>query len=824
MLDEHPWAVALISSQRQHNNTQQPGEQLISFLTDQFNKMLPSSMPRRGKRLDIRWGVFGILAAHYFAPLQLGIPFPAGVRESWDRLDESILLFVHNRTNDLTEGDRALYRFAGNELAPVPTSTLSGWQNKGLQQLAEIMDHEIRSRGLQNIVIANIWKPLKFAAIVTGIIFLSVALFLGLKAWNFYQRSLAIEQKVDELIVYLNPSPKFTQVPAVAVRVEELRAEIDSLQNDAKPYFPLTLYLAWVPKYGGTVSQAENLLSFAQNLAIAADEGLTAISPAIEESINSDQPLEVLDLVLHLQEASPQLLNAQIALAQAQAARDRIDVKRLTPKINKIVVAHIDPLFHSLTGSISMEDALSMIQIAPGILGSDKAGPQTYLILMQNEDELRPTGGFLTAVGSAVIKDGKLISIEINSSDIIDDLSKPYPIPPWQFKEFMNIEMLLFRDSNWFTDFPTTASWAEYLYSYSRASSADGLIALDMHVVTRLLETVGPVRVDSVDYPISSNNVTEYLRSAEESRPKGVKGKWDRKQFIGELAKPLLEKILNARGQTWAKLIPELKELLDERHILLQFDDEEATAILQRREWDGAVRVPPDSDYLMFVEANMGYNKSNAVIETGLAYTVDLTNPAVPSGSLIIDQTNHSKVVTSCVPYQASEFYTLPSTPGEIREPIYIMDYCHWGYLRIYTPAGTKLVHSNPSEIPAEATMLGEMIPARTDDLDNEGIPGAQVFGILAVTPTQQTTKTEFGYLLPANVLSKDEQNGLWTYHIKVQKQPGTLADAFSLTLQLPDGARIETATVPFEEVGGAWNAKMDLLRDLLISVSYGLE
>ena len=824
MLDEHPWSIAITSRGRQKSDEHSPGEQLINLLTDQFRKMLPSSPPRWGKRLDTRWGVFGILAAHYFAPLKLGIPFPAGVRESWDRLDESILLFVYNRTNGLSDRERSHYRFAGNEPVPVPTSTLSGWQNKGLQQLAEIMNQEIKKRGLESQTASGTWNNWRLVRIIFGGLLIGVSLFLTLQAWNFYQRSLVIEHLVDDLILFVKPSPQLEQFPEIRTRVSELRTEVDALYNHAQPYLPLAPYLSWVPKFGGTISQAENLLALAQNFTLAADEGLTAISPAIEESINSDQPLEVLDLVLHLQEASPQLLNAQIALAQAQAARDRIDVKRLTPKINKIVVAHIDPLFHSLTGSISMEEALSMIQIAPRILGSDKAGPQTYLILMQNEDELRPTGGFLTAVGSAVIKDGKLISIEINSSDIIDDLSKPYPIPPWQFKEFMNIEMLLFRDSNWFTDFPTTASWAEYLYSYSRASSADGLIALDMHVVTRLLETVGPVRVDSVDYPISSNNVTEYLRSAEESRPKGVKGKWDRKQFIGELAEPLLEKILNARGQKWAKLIPVLKELLDERHILLQFDDEEATAILQRREWDGAVRVPPDSDYLMFVEANMGYNKSNAVMETGLAYTVDLTNPAFPSGSLIIDQTNHSKVNTSCVPYQASEFYPLPSTPGEIREPIYIMDYCHCGYLRIYTPAGTKLVHSNPSEIPAEATMLGETIPARTDDLDDEGIAGTQVFGILVVTPTQQSTKTEFGYLLPANVLSKDEQNGLWTYHIKVQKQPGTLADAFSLTLQLPDGARIETATVPFEEVGGAWNAKMDLLRDLLISVSYGLE
>jgi hypothetical protein len=289
-----------------------------------------------------------------------------------------------------------------------------------------------------------------------------------------------------------------------------------------------------------------------------------------------------MNLVLQLQEASPQLLNAQVALAQAQAVRNRIDAERLSPRLKQIVTKKIDPIFQALAGSFPMEDALAMVRIAPKLLGAGKVGPQTYLMLMQNEDELRPTGGFLTAAGSAVVKDGKLISINIESSELVDDLNKPFPIPPWQFKEFMNIEMLLFRDSNWFTDFPTTTSWAEYFYSYSHASSANGVIALDMHVVVRLLEVLGPVRVDNIDYPITNENVLEYMRSAEEARPKGLKGKWDRKQFIGKLVQPLLEKILQARGQTWTTLFPVLMELLDERHILLQFDDEETTKLLNQ--------------------------------------------------------------------------------------------------------------------------------------------------------------------------------------------------------------------------------------------------
>jgi hypothetical protein len=133
------------------------------------------------------------------------------------------------------------------------------------------------------------------------------------------------------------------------------------------------------------------------------------------------------------------------------------------------------------------------------------------------------------------------------------------------------------------------------------------------------------------------------------------------------------------------------------------------------------------------------------------------------------------------------------------------------------------LLRANPREIPAESTMLGEMIPARTDNLGNEDIPGAQVFGMMVITPTNQSTITEFEYSLPADVATKNNENNLWTYRLKVQKQPGTIAQPFRLTLSLPSGARIESATIPFTENDGAWTAQLDLRHDITIEVQFSV-
>ena len=512
-LNDHPWS----------NSKNGSGEGLVEMTMAAFRRMTPAGPPRDGKRLDTRWGAFGILAAQYFAPLALGEPFPSSLREAWNGLDRAILYFVYGRLDGLSEDEIAKYRFAGNEIEPAPNSTLSDWHRKGLEQLADLAELE-QKRLKEKPKPASLWpKILRRTSLTLSLLLLMLGAFLGWKGWTLVQRAQGIGQKIEAMEPYLDPRPKLDQIPEIAEKIHGLRVEIDTLQAEAEPYLWMGPYLAWAPKYGGTISQADELIALAQNLASAADDGLTAISPTIETTLKNNQPLEAMDLVLQLQAASPQLLKAQVALARAQETRAEIEVDSLLPKIRDAIVNRLDPLFASIAGTFPMDDALTMVRIAPILLGGGKTGPQTYLILMQNEDELRPTGGFLTAVGTAVVKDGKLLSIEIASSDLVDDFSKPYPIPPWQFEKFMNIELLLFRDSNWFTDFPTTVEWAEYFYSYSRAVSADGVIALDMHVIERMLETLGPVRVTSVSFPITSDNVQEYLRSAEESPPVGVK-------------------------------------------------------------------------------------------------------------------------------------------------------------------------------------------------------------------------------------------------------------------------------------------------------------
>jgi hypothetical protein len=350
----------------------------------------------------------------------------------------------------------------------------------------------------------------------------------------------------------------------------------------------------------------------------------------------------------------------------------------------------------------------------------------------------------------------------------------------------MNARVLILRDSNWFTDFPTSASWAEFLYTYNHPEPLDGVIAFDQQFLVLLLRALGPLNVDGAPYPVTSDNVIEFMRSAKEP-PAGSTSLdgWYRKEFIGDIADAILEELFGGQQNDWRSLAVVLVQALDERHLLLQFDDPVVESLLTRRNWDNAVR-PFDGDFLMTTDSNIGFNKTNALVEIGLSYDVDLTDLSAPTASLVITHVNNSNTGVQCLHFdegQAPEDYYYP------------MNRCYWNYLRVYKQAGVNLEDASPHEIPAEWILLEERVPARVDVLDEE-IAGVQGFGTLLVVPGGQSLSTGFDFALPPSVVLGEDSTGRRTYRLKIQKQPGTLAHPLVIRVHLPVHAQVDAVNL----------------------------
>ncbi len=143
LLDEHPWTKSLVVRQGQNGenplDSHRPGIRLITAISMLFKKLMPSTPPRHGKRLDTRWCQFGLLAAEYFAPFLYGTPYPTSLRDAWGRIDQVLPLFVFGKPGEeLSEQESSSYRLFDENSEPTPVSTLSDWHANGLQELAAL--------------------------------------------------------------------------------------------------------------------------------------------------------------------------------------------------------------------------------------------------------------------------------------------------------------------------------------------------------------------------------------------------------------------------------------------------------------------------------------------------------------------------------------------------------------------------------------------------------------------------------------------------------------------------------------------------------------
>jgi hypothetical protein len=183
----------------------------------------------------------------------------------------------------------------------------------------------------------------------------------------------------------------------------------------------------------------------------------------------------------------------------------------------------------------------------------------------------------------------------------------------------------------------------------------------------------------------------------------------------------------------------------------------------------------------MVVDSNVGFNKTNAVVESSLSYDIDLTKPLSPIGSLVVSHKNNANAI-SCKHWEKVR------EPGEKDYPI---TDCYWDYLRIYTLADTELLGATVQTVPAEWTILGQTVPPQVDILD-EKIEGIRGFGTLKVVPGGESLATSFRFGLPASVVSQSD-TGQMVYRLKIQKQPGTQRVAITVRVHLPNGATIQT-------------------------------
>ena len=326
--------------------------------------------------------------------------------------------------------------------------------------------------------------------------------------------------------------------------------------------------------------------------------------------------------------------------------------------------------------------ALEQIPAAAGGDGKRKR----YFIIFQNDNELRPTGGFLTAYSLIFVENGKVTADKsTNIYDLDKKFRKNIPIPEVLGKYLTTEKRWNLRDMNISPDFKLSMQqfYQNYLLVPDEPHEIDGIVALDTHVLVDLLKILGPVEVPGygtftaentpacdcpqVIYALSDiiTRPTPYLRE-------------DRKGVLGPMMRSLLTKAYSAPKTQWPSLFEAAWKNIEGRHAQMYFFDEKTQAAAEKLGAAGRIEPAKEgSDFLAIIDANLGGAKSNLFITSDVKQEVSAPTNGVITKKVTITYKN-SRKADNCN-LEAGKL-CLNST---LRD---------WN--RLYLPKGAKLVNA----------------------------------------------------------------------------------------------------------------------------------
>jgi hypothetical protein len=370
-------------------------------------------------------------------------------------------------------------------------------------------------------------------------------------------------------------------------------------------------------------------------------ETLTIIMPTLDE-INGDLTIASDALNKINPERYPESFGDIEVRAQLVAARETLDNAQTVLEDYRPIIEHLPAIAGSNVRSsqadtesaeINEEDAaVEVEEDTEAEPAQAEGGRKKYLVLFQNDNELRPTGGFLTAYSVIFVEDGVVTP---EKSDDIYELDQRFneqiPIPEALGRYLTTERYFNLRDMNISPDFKTSMDlfFENYQLVRGEPDNIDGIITVDTHVLTRLLETVGPVEIPGYGTFSAENDPRcdcpqiIYALSEIITRPTPYLRE-DRKGILAPLMQALLTKVYQSPRTFMADLFEIGLESIEGRHVQTYFLNEDHQLAAEKINAAGELKSQtPEGDFIAIVNANLGGAKSNLFVDYSVEQTVD---------------------------------------------------------------------------------------------------------------------------------------------------------------------------------------------------------
>jgi hypothetical protein len=415
---------------------------------------------------------------------------------------------------------------------------------------------------------------------------------------------------------------------------------------------------------------------------------------------------------------------------------------------------------------------------------------RTYLVLLQNNMELRPTGGFIGSFALLTFEDGTLTNFEVKDVYQADGQLKGHVEPPTPIKEILGEANWYLRDSNWNPDFPQSAENAEWFLDKELGREVDGVIGFNLEAAKKLISAFGEINLPDYNETITADNLFE--RAEYWSEKESFAGSHQKAAFLGVLGQQLFERIKAAEPNEYLNLGQAVWQAIKEKEILTYMNHDQLAQKLNQLNWDGSIRNPSCnqttcfSDYLFLVEANLGVNKANYFLKRGIEQAIDFKADGQINHTLKINYENtaHSN-----------------NWPGG--------KYTAW--LRVYLPLNTqveKIISYDPLTNTNRKTLSSNQQTANNK----------QIIGIKVEVPIETKRTIEIDFNQKINNIDSQELG----YLLYWQKQSGYRKTPTSILVSYPDSWQPLQVNPAANVVSGKLLFNQQLEKDIKLGIQFG--
>lgn len=467
--------------------------------------------------------------------------------------------------------------------------------------------------------------------VILALATVSMIVVWGVQGWTAYKDLVAVRADLGVLTTRITDH----DADEIDALVQDIQQRSESARrNTSGPHWAVA---SRFPYIGDDVTAV-------RQVALSVEYFVAEAVPGLQRLANSFDPTAMrtasgrVNIEL-FQQAAPDLRAASMAAKNVRTDLTNLDLRNVHPTIS-------GPTQTLTARIVKIDDDLSPLasiaELAPRILGID--GPKRYLLLVQNNAEVRASGGIPGATVVLSVDDGQITVDQQIFAGQIDSFDEP--VVELGHDGVVHGENLgkFFANINLTPDFPMTAQLGIAMWDarFDDGRSFDGVWSVDPVLLSYLLKASGPVPSPDGSVLTGENVVSQVLNKIYLEEPNAAK----QNRYFQLVTLAVFQKLLTI--EISADFVKAFKKGVDESRFLMWSADPQIQTELEKYPISGSMRSDAASRTVGVFLNNSSIDKKSYYLRQEVSLspichsqdlathtlTVELQN-ALPPGSVL---------------------------------------------------------------------------------------------------------------------------------------------------------------------------------------------